>query len=1367
MLGDVNHHRRHLLSIWILAAAWALSGCGWLAADLLRGAEAAPLATVNAVLELERARAIEGAPVSLSGVVVFLDPPRRAAYISDVTASIRVNGVTNQLALGDMVRVEGVTTAGYATEVQARRMESFGRAPLPFAPATSRITMLNGNQEHQWRQISGVATKIDRQPDALHIRLTVFGGVVDTFVFGATPPDAEERWNHQRLTLTGVIRTLLNERRQISGAHLYVPSIDQLRAPVSTNTPPTTPMQARELERLDKTMASVKGLTNATPAPLRLVASELLQFGTSTRRVRLVGTLLYQARQNRIYCMDDSGPVRILLRKPEEFHPGDRLEILGYPALMDSRPWLTDAEVVRIGKAELPKPVLLGTSEALKGAYDCMRVTMRGRIVGHDNARYTRAIREGVLVQDGSGVFRANFDRGSNPWSKLPVGAVAEFTGMAGVENLTASGGSAAHVYLSSLDDATVLQGAPFWTSKRFGQLSIVVLFLAVVVFGGLMMQRRQLAAARTSEERFRALVEHSFDITLVLQADGRVRYASPSGERLFGAACKPGTRLDQQITDIIHKDDIEKVQNTFASVLEGKGRSGRMPVCRIRTPSGEWRSVEAIGTNCLHVVGVEGVVVNLRDITERRQAEQQVENAALVQRRINEFATSLSPVHSEDDILWEITRQCIAVLGFTDCVIYTFDADGKHLVQRAAYGPKNPRDREILNPIVIPVGKGIVGAVAETREAVIIADTRWDPRYIIDGEARLSELAVPIIAGGRVLGVIDSEHPVAGFFNEEHLDVLKSIASLCANKLVRARAERRLLELNVELEERIEQRTSELRSANERLHAEVRERRRTERVQKALFEISEAVHAAQNLPSLYERIHSIVSTLMPAQNFYLALQDSETGEVSFPYHRDLIDPQPRPRKGGRGMTEYVLRTGRATLADWEAIRRLVEAGEYVQSGNPARIWLGVPLAAQGHTFGVMAVQDHDNAAAFGEEEKTVLMFVAEQIAQAIERKRSQAELQASADRLRQSEERFSKAFRASPIILSIARLEDGQFIDVNEAFLAALRMTRDQVIGHTALEIGLWQTPEERASFVEELTLHGAVRNRTFTIHNQPETRRLLLSADLIMLDRDPCIVCVSADITERQQAEEELLRALARERELSQLKSRFVATISHEFRTPLSVVLASADILERYFDRLEPDQRREHLKDIQESALGMARQMENVLAFGRLEANRLQFNPSPTDLIAFCTNLIQQTQTATDRRAPIHLSYPSTFPIVPVDAALMGHALSNLLSNAVKYSSPGTRVDCHLEVDGPWIAVRVRDRGIGIPPQDIPHLFMPFQRGSNVAGVAGTGMGLTIVKRCVELHQGEIQIDSSEGQGTTVTVRWRGYPEITESPA
>ncbi|KAA2244952.1 GAF domain-containing protein [Chitinophaga agrisoli] len=147
-------------------------------------------------------------------------------------------------------------------------------------------------------------------------------------------------------------------------------------------------------------------------------------------------------------------------------------------------------------------------------------------------------------------------------------------------------------------------------------------------------------------------------------------------------------------------------------------------------------------------------------------------------------FATSLFGQNTIDDILWDIAKNCIRHLDFEDCVIYLLDAERQVLVQKAAYGPKNPVRFEIKHPIEIPVGQGITGAVALTGKAEIILNTAKDERYILDDERRQSEITVPIFYEQQVIGVIDSEHSRKGFYTARHLHMLEKIAAICGAKI-------------------------------------------------------------------------------------------------------------------------------------------------------------------------------------------------------------------------------------------------------------------------------------------------------------------------------------------------------------------------------------------------------------------------------------------------------------------------------------------------------------------------------------------------------------------------------------------------------
>ena len=175
----------------------------------------------------------------------------------------------------------------------------------------------------------------------------------------------------------------------------------------------------------------------------------------------------------------------------------------------------------------------------------------------------------------------------------------------------------------------------------------------------------------------------------------------------------------------------------------------------------------------------------------------------------LHQFTMSQASLTSVDDICWNITKTAIGDLGFVDCVVYLINDEGDTLIQRAAHGDKNPSEREILDPIEIPVGDGIVGAVAKTGELQLVNDTRSDPRYILDDDFRCSELAVPILHDGRVVGVLDSEHPEANFFSEEDVKLFTTIAALASTRLDTALAL-----------ERLEIQASELREAREAAEA-------------------------------------------------------------------------------------------------------------------------------------------------------------------------------------------------------------------------------------------------------------------------------------------------------------------------------------------------------------------------------------------------------------------------------------------------------------------------------------------------------------------------------------------------------------------
>ena len=255
--------------------------------------------------------------------------------------------------------------------------------------------------------------------------------------------------------------------------------------------------------------------------------------------------------------------------------------------------------------------------------------------------------------------------------------------------------------------------------------------------------------------------------------------------------------------------------------------------------------------------------------------------------------------------------------------------------------------------------------------------------------------------------------------------------------------------------------------------------------------------------------------------------------------------------------------------------------------------------------------------------------------------------------------------------------------------------------------------------------------------------------------------LVALAVETQERQEMEAELSRALEAEKELVQLKTSFVNLVSHEFRTPLSVIVSAADILEHYHDRLQPGQRAGHLQDIRHATSQMTRLMEEVLLLGKVEAGKMTFKPEIMDLEGFCRRLVDEQLSATNRKCPVTLEL-GKFPGAHGDEGLLRHIFTNLLSNAIKYSPAGSPVRFTVVREADEAVVVLRDRGIGIPLEDQPRLFEVFHRARNVGEIPGTGLGLVIVKRCIDLHGGHIQVESEPRFGTIFTIRLKMFPAV-----
>jgi len=250
--------------------------------------------------------------------------------------------------------------------------------------------------------------------------------------------------------------------------------------------------------------------------------------------------------------------------------------------------------------------------------------------------------------------------------------------------------------------------------------------------------------------------------------------------------------------------------------------------------------------------------------------------------------------------------------------------------------------------------------------------------------------------------------------------------------------------------------------------------------------------------------------------------------------------------------------------------------------------------------------------------------------------------------------------------------------------------------------------------------------------------------------------------DVTDQKAAEDEMIKALERERELGRLKADFLHMVTHEYRTPLGIIVSAAQILERYHDRMEADERKVQLAGIRSSARRLADLMEEILFLGQTESGTIPLELQPLECGKVVREIVHEVVTTFGPERDVRVDLGSVSGTVQVDEKLLRHILANLLSNALKYSPPAQPVWIEVRNDEAALTFVVRDRGIGVPLKDRPRLFDMFRRGSNVGAISGTGLGLVVVKRCVDLHGGTLSLQSEEGQGTEVTVSLPHTPTV-----
>lgn len=544
-----------------------------------------------------------------------------------------------------------------------------------------------------------------------------------------------------------------------------------------------------------------------------------------------------------------------------------------------------------------------------------------------------------------------------------------------------------------------------------------------------------------------------------------------------------------------------------------------------------------------------------------------------------------------------------------------------------------------------------------------------------------------------------------------------------------------------------LEQRTRELQ-------AEALEQKKAETLQRVFYRIAERAAADLSFYDFLQSVHGLLGELLYAKNCYVCLYDAQKQRKDFAYYVDERDGDTLQRSNvpyRRGLTEFVLSTGRPQIIDATRLKALEAGGQVTEGSGDMTFtsWLGVPMHIRGTIGGVLAVQGYEPGVAYSDSDADILSFVANHVSSAIERYQA-------LDELRKSEERYRTVIEN--VGVGVVVVQDDRMVFANPSLVRIVGHPLDYLLSrpftatlHPDDVPGMLNRHERRlrGEDVESMYSFRVITQRG-------EVRSLELSAVKIEWGKREATLVFVVDATARLQAEQTQRQTLQRQTELNDMKSRFISVASHEFRTPLAFILSSAELLKHYGDRLPDTEKTEVINTIETGVQRMTQMLDRVLLLGKVEAQMLEFQPAEVNLQTLCQNLVEDARIQhAEAGCELVLEFEASPAVGLFDEKLLRHIFGNLLSNAIKYSPQGGKVLFRVFSSEGRVVFEVADQGIGIPAEELPHLFEWFHRANNVGEIQGTGLGLAIVKNSVDQHGGSIDVASTMGQGTRFTVR------------
>jgi two-component system, cell cycle sensor histidine kinase and response regulator CckA len=531
----------------------------------------------------------------------------------------------------------------------------------------------------------------------------------------------------------------------------------------------------------------------------------------------------------------------------------------------------------------------------------------------------------------------------------------------------------------------------------------------------------------------------------------------------------------------------------------------------------------------------------------------------------------------------------------------------------------------------------------------------------------------------------------------------------------------------------------------------DISDRRRVETLSSALYRIAEKSSSAHDLQQFFAAVHGIVDELLYARNFYVALYDPSTELLSFPYFVDEHDPAPTPKKLGRGLTEYLLRTGEPLLATPEVLEEMEDRGDVARRGSRSLDWMGVPLKVNNHTFGALVVQTYSKNIRYVERDKEILTFVARQLASAVEIKRNE-------QALRRSEARYRSLVQSSVYGIYRSSIE-GRFLDVNPALVTMLGYGSAEEVLLLDPEKDVFAREEEHARLIEEFRLSGRLDGIEVTWKRQDATMiTVRISGRAVSSADEPADVleAIAEDVTDRRVLEDQFRQAQKME-----AVGRLAGGVAHDFNNLLMVISGYTEVILSKLDMQHPVH--EKAMAIQQAADRATTLTRQLLAFSRkqlLELKVVDLNAIVRDMERLLRPLIGENVELITVLAP-------AAGHTRADAGQLEQVLMNLVVNAKDALPDGGKLTIetqNLTVDegqrrgptfirpGNYVLLSVSDTGMGMDKETQSRIFEPFFTTKEMG--KGTGLGLSTVYGIVKQTGGYVMVQSEEGHGSTFQI-------------